>query len=72
MKPDLRAKVLANFPKVQAFDSTVQINGLTYGFDPDSFAVAAYKTYMKYGEFEFVRRAISFKLEMADPRIGPP
>ena len=72
MKSDLRAKVLANFPTVQAFDSTLQINGFTYGFDPDSFAVAAYKTYMKYGEFEFVRRAISFKLEMTDTGIDPP
>lgn len=66
MKPDLRAKVLANFPAVQAFDSTLEINGFTYGFDPDSFAVAAYKTYMKNYEFMFVRRAISFRFEMTD------
>jgi hypothetical protein len=73
MKPDLRAKVLANFSAVRAFDSTLEINALTYEFDPDSFAVAAYKTYMKNHEFMFVRRAISFGFEMTDlTAFNPP
>lgn len=73
MKPDLRAKVLANFPNVQAFGSNLEINSMIYGLDPDAFAIAAYKTYLKNSEFEWVKRVINFKFEMIDPEgFWPP
>lgn len=67
MRPELRAKVLANFPTVQAFSSTLEINDVVYAFDPEAFAVAAYKTYVKNNDIEFLKRAINLKFEMSDP-----
>jgi len=67
MKPELRAKLLANFPAVQAFSSTLEINDVTYAFGPDAFAIAAYKTYVKNNDVEFLKRAINLKFEMSDP-----
>nr|WP_306666316.1 DUF6639 family protein [Bradyrhizobium campsiandrae] len=67
MKPELRAKVLTKFPAVQAFGSTLEINDVVYAFDPDVFAVAAYKTYVKNGDIEFLKQAIDLKFELSDP-----
>lgn len=67
MKPELSAKVLAKFPAVQAFSSTLEINDLVYSFDPDAFALAAYKTYVKNGDIEFLKQAINLKFELWDP-----
>lgn len=67
MKPELRAKVLANFSAVQAFGSTLEINDVVYGFDPDAFAVAAYKTYVQNNGIEFLKRATNLTFELSDP-----
>ncbi|QCI64799.1 DUF6639 family protein [Phreatobacter stygius] len=66
MAPDLRAGILARYPDRQAFSSTYHINDFVYGVDPDGFAIAAYKTYLRDGEIEFVKRALSLQLEMVD------
>jgi hypothetical protein len=66
MDEDLRARVLAQYPDQEAFSATLQINDLVYGFDPDAFAVSAYKTYMKEGRLEFLKKAIGLELEMID------
>jgi len=46
MNPVLRAHILVQYPKVD-FDSDLQINEITYSFDPMSFGVAAYRHYLK-------------------------
>ncbi len=72
MDPDLRARVLAQYPHRGAFSSTLHVNDIVYGIDPDSFAVAAYKTYVQGGKMAFLRRAISFQFEMIDMDHMPP
>ncbi|WP_454642781.1 DUF6639 family protein [Bradyrhizobium liaoningense] len=67
MKPELRAQVLANFSAVQAFGSTLEINDVIYAFDPDAFAVAAYKFHVRNSDTEFLKRAINLKFELSDP-----
>jgi hypothetical protein len=72
MPPDLRARILARYPDRGAFSSTLHINDIVYGIDPDSFAVAAYKTYVQGGRMTFLRRAISLQFEMIDMDHMPP
>lgn len=72
MSPDLRARVLAQYPHRDAFSSTMHINDIVYGIDPDSFGIAAYKTYLHGGKAAFLRRALSFQFEMIDMDHMPP
>ena len=66
MPPDLRARVLAQYPLEEGFASTLQINDLTYGLDPDVFSVAAYRTYVKNGGLDFLKSAMDLKLDTID------
>lgn len=66
MAPDLRAKILGQYPDQQAFSSTLYINDVVYGLDPDGFAIAAYRTYVRNGGIDFLKRAIALQLEMID------
>lgn len=66
MDASLRQSVLAQYPERRAFDSTLHINDFVYGADPDGFAIAAYKTYLRDGGREFLKRALRFELEMID------
>lgn len=54
------------YPDQDAFSSTLQINDLVYGVDPDAFAIAAYKTYVRDGKFRFFRKALALELEVID------
>ena len=56
MNPVLRARILVQYPKVD-FDSELQINEITYSFDPMSFGVAAYRHYLKkeHGDAFFLK-----------------
>lgn len=72
MDPDLRARVLAQYPRRDAFSSTLHVNDIVYGIDPDSFAVAAYWTYVQGGRMAFLRRAIGLQFEMIDMDHMPP
>ena len=59
MNPDLRARVLVAYPGA-AFDSELEINEITYSFDPMHFGVAAYRHYLKnkHGDV-FLRKVLS-------------
>jgi len=66
MPPNLRERILAQYPDQQAFLSTLHINDVVYGVDPDGFAISAYKTYVRNGGIDFMKHAIALQLEMID------
>ena len=66
METHLQQAVLSQYPGEQGFSSTAQINGIVYGFDPDAFAIAAYKSYRHAGRLAFLKKALNFELEMID------
>jgi hypothetical protein len=66
MNEGLRTRVLAQYPTQERFSSTLEINDFVHGFDPDAFAVAAYKTYASEGRITFLKKAIALKLDMLD------
>ncbi|MEZ5816947.1 MAG: DUF6639 family protein [Hyphomicrobiaceae bacterium] len=58
MKPELRTAILASYPGLTPFASTDQVNGLTYGLDPDAFAVMAHLFVRANGGADFIRRLL--------------
>jgi hypothetical protein len=66
MSEDLRGRVLARYPDQEALSSTLHVNDLVYGIDPDGFAVAAYKLYVREGRLEFLKKAVALQFEMID------
>jgi hypothetical protein len=64
MDEGFRTKVLNQYPHQEAFADLLEINDFVYGFDPDAFSIAAYKTYVQEGKLNFLKKAVAFELEM--------
>ena len=59
MAPDFRARVLAKNPGT-GFNSELQMNEITYMFDPMRFGVEAYRHYLKQGHgTDFLLKVLS-------------
>lgn len=70
MDERLREELLAKHAAVQPFQALTEVNEFTYGMHPETFAVAAYKTYRGRGEAEFVRRLV--RGEIVPPSVPHP
>jgi Family of unknown function (DUF6639) len=66
MELPLQQTVLSQYPGEEGLTSTMQINDIVYGFDPDAFAIAAYKTYRSAGRLTFLKKAVNFELDIID------
>ena len=60
MDPAMRARILMEYPRA-SFDSELEINEISYSFDPMRFGVAAYRHYLEQanGGDEFLLRVLS-------------
>jgi len=66
MPDDLRHQVVSQYPREEGFATTLQINDVTYAMNPDAFAVAAYKIYVRDGRINFLKAAMALRLEIID------
>lgn len=70
MSQELRASILASYSGMPRFQSTDQVNVLTYGFDPDGFAVMAYLFAEANGGPAFIRRVLRDEVDLnSDPTL---
>jgi len=67
MDRNLRARILKNYPHVEAFESPENVNPFIYSFDPDAFGLRAYLYTRTHGGPAFIRRLltgnVSFRTE---------
>lgn len=70
MDPALLKEVLARLPDMRAFEALSEVNEITYGMDPDVFAVAAYLMYRERGAENFVRQLM--RAEIVPPSFTFP
>lgn len=64
MPPDLKTRVLEPHRSEEGFVNTLEVNDTTYGLNPDAFAVAAYKLYVRNGRLDFLKRVIALQLDI--------
>lgn len=70
MDPELRQLVLAAHPGAGAAADLSEINEFSYGMNPETFAVVAYRTYLQRGAAAFVRQLL--KGEIKPPAMSYP
>lgn len=63
MPPNLKARVLEPYRSEEGFVNTLEVNDTTYELNPDAFAVASYKLYVRKGRLDFLKRVISLQLD---------
>lgn len=66
MPTSLRERILQAAPDAEAFSSLLYVNEFLYGFDPEAFALASYRTYLARGRGALVRQILSFELIVPD------
>lgn len=62
----VRESILRAAPDAKPFGSLLYVNEFLYGFDPEAFAVSAYRTYVEGGRGALVRQILSFELALSD------
>lgn len=70
MEPSLRDRILAAHPDAAAAADLSEINEFIYGFNPDRFAITAYRTYVAHGGPVFVEKLL--RLQIIPPPISYP
>ena len=70
MDGKLLGELLGKVADAEPFATLSQVNEVTYGMNPDGFAVAAYQTYRERGAEKFVRQLL--RAELIPPRLPFP